>query len=145
MAFIYISNGPGTIIEKLDNHFGSNDFFCQKSLSRKAGVICTPVATWVVRREEGRGRKLVDSSRSEGTWTVQRRSHHGPQLASEGGRWGTPRAIAKNYRAQPSRWSGGERGGTLKNPVLASQAAQSEEGTGTGATVTSMMLLFIRK
>ena len=27
-------------------------------------------------REEG-GRKLVDSSRSEGTWTVQRRSHHG--------------------------------------------------------------------
>lgn len=53
MAFIYISNGPGTIIEKLDNHFGSsNDFFYQKSL-RKAGVICTPVATWVVRRGEG--------------------------------------------------------------------------------------------
>ena len=49
MAFIYISNGPGAIIEKLDNHFGSNDFFYQKS-PRKAGVICTPVATWVERR-----------------------------------------------------------------------------------------------
>ncbi len=35
MAFIYISNGPGAIIEKLDNHFGSsNDFFLSKVSSQ---------------------------------------------------------------------------------------------------------------
>ena len=34
MAFIYISNGPGTIIEKLDNHFGSNDFFIKSLQSQ---------------------------------------------------------------------------------------------------------------
>ena len=56
----------------------------------------------------------------------------GPQLASEGGGGGVGNTSGDCKElpssAKPSLVRG-ERGGTLKNPVLASQAAQSEEGT----------------
>ena len=83
MAFIYISNGPDTIIEKLGNHFGSNDFFIKSLLAAVAGVICT--GGDMGGEERGEEEISGQAQGQAGTWTEIRRSQQQTASTDEAG------------------------------------------------------------